>query len=59
VSWRRYHCDVQARRVDAQERALLDARQQRHPLRQRNQMGALNCGELVGVAEGELAQGDP
>lgn len=51
--------DGAQRRVDVDERALADAGQQRHPLPERHQMRPTYRGELVGVAEGELAQRDP
>jgi hypothetical protein len=51
--------DRAQRRVDVDERALGEAGPQRHPLPERHQMRPTYRGELVGVAEGELAQGDP
>jgi hypothetical protein len=51
--------DRAQQRVDVDERALLDAGQQRHPRREPHQMRSTYRGELVGVSEGELAQEDP
>ena len=51
--------DRAQQRVDVQKHPLVAAGQQRGARRERDQMRAGHCGELVGMPEGELAQKDP